>query len=205
MVLDPFEPAKLKLVQRARILMRERGFAAITMTEIAVHCGVTRRGLYHHFRDKEEVFRDMVRLGNLEAFEAGEWAAQKAMARGMSALDVVAEWLDTRFGNTRRNIVRGRHGEELNELAFRLCSEMMQEFSHESHARLGGVIAELCTRGLLKLRPGVSEQEAARLIADGARGVNQMRPRIPAGQIAARYRRIAEAILYGCAESSPDA
>jgi AcrR family transcriptional regulator len=205
MALDPFEPAKLKLIQRARLLMRERGFAVLTMTEIAGHCGVTRRGLYHHFRDKEEVFRDMVRLENLEAFEAGEWAAQKAMARGMNALDVLAGWLDTRFGTTRRNIVRSPHGDELNELAFRLCSEMLQEVGRESNARLTGLVAELCTRGLLKLKPGVTEQEVAQLIADGARGVNQMRPRIPAGQIAARYRRIAEAILYGCAESPPDA
>jgi hypothetical protein len=40
----------------------------------------------------------------------------------------------------------------------------------------------------------------AQLLADGARGVNQQRPAIPVSQLAERYRNLANAILYGCAE-----
>jgi hypothetical protein len=56
---------------------------------------------------------------------------------------------------------------------------------------------------MLQLRKNTTPAEIAQLLADGARGVNQQRPPIPAGQLAPRYRRIAEAILYGCAESAP--
>lgn len=171
----------------------------MTMTALADVCGLTRRGLYHHFKNKDEVFRAIVVHGNQEAFEKGEWAARTALARGGSALDVVAEWLDTRFGDVRRLVSSSPHGEEMNAMAFKIASDIMIEVSIETNAELARLIDDLAARRLLHLKPGMTTREAAQLIGDGARGVNQARPPIPAGQIAGRYRRIAEAILYGCA------
>jgi hypothetical protein len=121
------------------------------------------------------------------------------LARGGSALDVVAEWLDTRFGNVRRGVSSSPHGEELNAVAFRVANDIMIEVSIETNAELARLLDDLAARHLLQLKPGVTTRETAQLLGDGARGVNQARPPIPSGQIAARYRRIAEAILYGCA------
>lgn len=175
------------------------------MTALADACGLTRRGLYHHFKNKDEVFRAILVRGNQEAFENGQWAARAMLARGGSALDVVAEWLDTRFGNVRRVVSSSSHGEELNNLAFKIANDIMIEVSHETQAELARLLDDLAGRGLLHLKPGVTPQETAQLISDGARGVNQARPPIPSGQIAARYRRIAEAILYGCASPGDSA
>ncbi|MDB5735368.1 MAG: TetR family transcriptional regulator [Alphaproteobacteria bacterium] len=193
------EGAQLKIVQRARNVFQEKSFSSLTTTALATACGVTRRNFYHHFSSKEALFRAAMVMGNQEAQERANWAAQKAMAAHHNALDVISEWLDVRFGVTRRNVARSPHGAELNETAFRIGSDIMIEVSHETNARIAQLIDELQRRGALKLRDGVSPPDAAQLIADGARGVNQERPPIPPSQLGKRYRAITEAILFGCA------
>jgi len=166
---------------------------------LAELCGISRRALYHHYSSKEEVFRATLRLNNAIALEAGDAAAAAALARGEGPVDVIAAWLDTRFGGTRRDIGGSPHGRELNDIAFRLGMDVIIEVSHESNRRIAELVSTLQTQGKLRLRDGVSLQKAARLIGDGARGVNQARPPVPNELIAQHYRDIAEAVLFGCA------
>jgi AcrR family transcriptional regulator len=65
------------LLQAARELFAERGFAATGREQIAERAGVTRGALYHHFGSKEQLFRSVVEL--LEA-EIGGHVMQAAMA-----------------------------------------------------------------------------------------------------------------------------
>jgi AcrR family transcriptional regulator len=194
---NPFDGTKLKILQRVRTIFLTRGYHAPTMTDMADEFGLTRRALYHHFHSKQELFRAMIVLGNIEARELADWTAQKALAHNESALDIVAAWLDSRFGNTRRALGRISHGEELNQVAYSMCNDIMIEVSQDSNTRLAALLDELCRRDKLTLKPGRSIKELAQIIGDGARGVNQQRPPVPPGEIASRYRRIAEAILYG--------
>lgn len=190
-------------MQRARTALFARGYAKLTMTELADACGLSRRGLYHHFKNKDDIVRAMMRQGNYEAFEAADWAASTLMARGADALDVLAKWLDIRFGETRRLVSRSPHGEEINAAAFRIGHDIMIEVSKETNERLARLIEELSARGRLVLRPGMTAEVAGGLVGDGARGVNQARPPIPPGKLAARYRQITDAVLFGCA-TAPD-
>lgn len=197
-----FDGTKLKIMQRVRDLFLSQGYYAPTMTGIANACGLTRRALYHHFHSKEELMRALLVLGNREAQDNADWAAKKALGRGAGALDVVAEWLDSRFGNTRRALGRTPHGEEMNQAAFSIGNDIMIEVSRETNARLAALLEELCRRGKLVLKPGRDAATLAQIVGDGARGVNQQRPPVPPAQIAPRYRRITEAILYGaCVET----
>lgn len=197
---QPFDSVTFKVVQRARDAFLRKGYSRQTMSALADACGLTRRGLYKHFKSKEDLFRATLRFQNAEAFGAATWAAEKALARGGTALDVVLAWLDTRYGETRRAVVRSPYGAEVNVMAFELGSDVMLEISEESNARVTALVDTLCARKMLQLRKGLTSADVAQLLADGARGVNQQRPAIPISQLTVRYRRLAEAILYGCAE-----
>ena len=67
-------------------------------------------------------------------------------------------------------------------------------------AQLAEFIGYLASRGLLQLKAGVSLDGAARLLADGARGVNQTLPIRSSFNLPERYERMCDALLYGCAE-----
>jgi AcrR family transcriptional regulator len=68
MVAAPLAPSKAAkaeatrraLVGAARDLFGEQGFAATSVDEIARRAGVTKGALYHHFRDKDDLFRAVV-------------------------------------------------------------------------------------------------------------------------------------------------
>jgi len=62
------------IVEAAERLFLERGFASVSMDELAEAAGVARRTLYNQFPGKEEIFREMLRRlsGQLEdAFPPG--------------------------------------------------------------------------------------------------------------------------------------
>ena len=42
-----------RIMQEATLLFTRSGYNAISMREIAAACGITKAGLYYHFKDKE--------------------------------------------------------------------------------------------------------------------------------------------------------
>jgi TetR/AcrR family transcriptional regulator, mexJK operon transcriptional repressor len=49
-----------RVLNEARAMFLERGFAEVSMQQIADAAGMTKASLYYHFRDKEELFAEVV-------------------------------------------------------------------------------------------------------------------------------------------------
>ena len=73
------EMTRQRLVDVARGLFAERGYAATGTEDLVERVGLTRGALYHHFRDKEDLFRAVVeRAAQLQAERIAAAAAAAA-------------------------------------------------------------------------------------------------------------------------------
>jgi AcrR family transcriptional regulator len=75
---DRSRSTRAALVAAARRLFAERGYQRVPAEEIVTTAGVTRGALYHHFADKQELFRAV--FEELEGEVAAEIAAAIAAA-----------------------------------------------------------------------------------------------------------------------------
>lgn len=185
------------LFERLRQAFLDFGYEQLTMSRLAQLCGMTRRGLYNHFSNKDEAFRHVLRVGNVNATRDGIAAGRAVLQAGGSVADMMGEIMNVRYGETRRRLSASPHALEVNDQAFRRAGEIMMEAAAAFQQQLIGFLMELEAAGRLRLRPGITIEELAQLLADGARGVNQARPPIAPEQLSGRYWSMCRAILHG--------
>ncbi|MGY5776266.1 TetR/AcrR family transcriptional regulator [Rhizobium sp. LEGMi135b] len=178
----------------------DHGYEAMTMIKLAKYCNITRRGLYHHFSSKEEAFQAMVRQNNERTRRDSLREGMRLLSAGSDVLDIVTAVLDVRYGDTRRKLVVSPFALEVNDYAFRLCRPGMIEAAALFQTDFAALLEQIMANGLLTLRPSISVEILVQLLCDGARGTNQSFFAPSPEQIAARYRQMSQAILYGCAE-----
>jgi AcrR family transcriptional regulator len=73
------EATRAKLLRVGRELFARRGYADVSTEEIVRRAGVTRGALYHHFRDKRDLFAAVVEQIEQEVMEK---VAETALAAG---------------------------------------------------------------------------------------------------------------------------
>jgi AcrR family transcriptional regulator len=190
-------PALMQRVQKAFL---DHGYSELSMRGLASACDFSTRALYHYFSSKEQAFRASVQYHNDVALTAGLARGRTRWADGGSALDIFAEIMNVRFGETRRKANISRHIVELNAEVFKRCNDIITAVALFFEAELAKLVTELESAGLLRLRPGVSPDQIAQALANGARGVNQRLPPVAPDELEGRYREMCAFILYGCAD-----
>jgi AcrR family transcriptional regulator len=177
----------------------DHGYEHMTMIGLARLCGFSRRALYHHFSSKEEAFRHMVDFFARESIAQGVAAGRSVMEAGGSAVDVIVETMNVRYGDARRRLSGSPHALEINDQAFRRARDIMIDAAIDFQAKVAEMLGDMEARRLIQLRPGVTTGVLAQSLCDGARGTNQALPPIPIDELPVRYRQISEAILFGTA------
>ncbi len=185
------------LLNRVNQAFLDHGYSGLSMVMMAKACGFTQRALYYYFSNKEDAFRAMIQHRNAEAVELGFAAGSTIRAKGGSALDILTEILDVRYGETRRRVMRSPHTVELNAEAFKRCRDNMIQSAIAFQAELAELILDLQKRRLLKLNGRFTAAQIAQGLADGGRAVNQALPPIEAEDFKGRYRQMTEMVLCG--------
>ena len=204
------EPAPSRpenLAVRLRQAFLDHGYEQMTMSGLAQLCGFSRRALYHHFSSKEEAFRHWLDFYGRESIAGGQpftkdraKRVRAAMEAGGSAVDVMVEIMNVRYGDARRRLSRSPHALEINDQAFRRARDIMIGAAVDFQAKLADMLVEMEGRRLIRLKPGVTPAALAQSLCDGARGTNQALPPVPIEELHRRYRQTIGAILFGAAE-----
>lgn len=85
---------RIALLVVARELLAERGYAAVSTEEIVRRAGVTRGALYHHFRDKRDLFRAVFEQVEQEVAEKVAVAALSETDPWRQQISAVHAFLD---------------------------------------------------------------------------------------------------------------
>lgn len=198
---DPGTSRPENLAARLRQAFLDHGYEQMTMSGLAQLCGFSRRALYHHFSNKEEAFRHWLEFYNHDSIARGIAAGRTAMEAGGSAVDVMVETMNVRYGDARRRLARSPHALEINDQAFRRSRDIMIAAAIDFQAKVVDLLKELEGRRQISLKPGVTFEALSQCLCDGARGTNQAVPPIPVDDLHLRYRQIIEAILFGAASA----
>ena len=57
---DQFPEKKEQILNEARALFAQYGFSRCTTADIAANCGITKAALYYYFKNKEQIFAEVV-------------------------------------------------------------------------------------------------------------------------------------------------
>jgi TetR/AcrR family transcriptional repressor of mexJK operon len=156
--------SRAAVVDAARILFMEQGYAGTTMDDIARRAGLTKRTLYNNYVDKEALFRlivaDVITMAETFAHELRVELATITSANLREKLHDVAARMASRI--VRMPVISLRRllvGES------RLFPELAQEYFDRAPGQVLGVLAEsferLMRASVLRTAPSLEARRAA--------------------------------------------
>ncbi|MDO5713670.1 MAG: TetR/AcrR family transcriptional regulator [Tissierellia bacterium] len=83
------ERRKRLICEQVQALIPEKGYAQLTMEDIMRACGLSKGGLYHHFKSKEEILEYLVIQGSKEKYKELPFFIEKY--KHLSPLDSIVE------------------------------------------------------------------------------------------------------------------
>lgn len=82
---DKGNKTRVKIIQAAKALFIEKGYAAVSMSDLCSATGLSRGGLYRHFSSTEEVFSSLLTIDK----ESWEEEMEKAIQAKTSAIQMI--------------------------------------------------------------------------------------------------------------------
>ena len=138
-----------RILEMALRLFVARGYDGISMREIADACGLSKAGLYYHFKDKEDLFLAIME-GSLDELE--QLTRQAAQLPGGARAQVThfVELLFTQLPAERREVIRLASQDMI-----KVSPEQRAVFNQQYQQRFLGQVAGLLRAGVERgeLRP----------------------------------------------------
>lgn len=152
------------------------GFAKTSLDAIAREAGLSRTALYHHFRNKEEIFRAAA-----EALHERSLAdAERAVAEAGPLAVRLRGALEARSGRFFDVVHGSRHGAELADESSRLCGDLAAASGRRFQKLVARLLRQADAAGEIDLAGSRLGAEAAAdlllLCADGLKGPRSAPP-----------------------------
>ncbi len=151
------------------------GYRRASMDQVAEAAGLTRQAVYHHFQNKEALFRAAVEALHDGALEAAVDAGATAEQAGKSLAEVLALQIDAKTRYVIESMDETAHMEEL------LSQRQLQagDLNQRVHEQLIALEVETIERILkqqgLGLRDGLTALDLARSIQFAIGGNNELK------------------------------
>lgn len=91
-----------RIIHIAHSLFVEQGYVGVSMQQIGDAAGITKATLYHHFRDKQDLYLETMRV----AFEAGHAAMRHEIGQHTAFADQLRGIITFVLGNRRTDLQR---------------------------------------------------------------------------------------------------
>ncbi|MEZ4618493.1 MAG: TetR/AcrR family transcriptional regulator [Caldilineaceae bacterium] len=114
---QPISASKQQILDAAQLLMALHGYGGLSMRELAAESGLAKATIYHHFQDKDEIFRQVLER-DMHMVHAQLIAAAAAATGAVAKISAV---IRTYFGlmQERRTVIMsvmrelGQHDQQL--------------------------------------------------------------------------------------------
>jgi AcrR family transcriptional regulator len=190
------ESRRENILAAAQEIFIHYGFARASLDLIAREAGISRTGLYHHFANKDEIFREV----SNRLHEGSLRAAEQAAAESGAVEERLAAVLRAKVGAFFELLGATRHGDEILDQGNRLCGDEIAEGSRRYRRCVAKLFRDAERAGQIDLQSaGMSADTAAAFVVDGAYGLQgQQGGEVPTpAQFDKRLGQLARIVILG--------
>ena len=189
--------ARDQILLTAQKVFNDFGYRRASMADVSRAAGVSRQGLYHHFRSKPELFIAVIEKAHADTVNRSMQARDAAQARGDDYETIVTAMIDERFGEMLRDLKKTPHRVEIFEEAMKRAAPAILEQTRRFHVLLTELTQSEIKAGRLKLAKNLSVDDLLTAFATMARGISLMQPPPDPHRLKEEYARYIHLLMHG--------
>ena len=164
-----------RILSAAENIFARFGFRRASMSQIAEEAGLTRQALYHHYANKEALFRAVVEQLHEYAYEAEAAAGLEQEQAGGGLADILAAQIGARFRYLIECVEESPQADELMSEHQLQTRDLYQSFVEHNADLRAETIDRVCARQGLSLQYGMTSRDLTHCIQTAIRGFNNHR------------------------------